>query len=209
MASVPSSSLVHAQARPDAQAQAQAQAPRAGIEETRAPAPAGVVAALHDALIRAAAAAVDRAARFEQLAPVVNETHDLPYIAELTIRRRWRDLETNQREAFVEAFRELSIMTYAARFAEVGPNAFSIEATEHESAQQARVRAQIRPAEGAPVPLEYLLRKDADGAWRIVNILADGVSDLALKRAEYQRILASGTIDDLIADLREQARRLP
>jgi hypothetical protein len=34
--------------------------------------------------------------------------------------------------------------------------------------------------------------------------LADGVSDLALKRAEYSRILADGTIDDLIEHLERQ-----
>ena len=43
----------------------------------------------------------------------------------------------------------------------------------------------VRPGE-ADIPLEYLLQQK-DGAWRIINIVADGVSDLALKRAEYQR----------------------
>jgi phospholipid transport system substrate-binding protein len=47
-----------------------------------------------------------------------------------------------------------------------------------------------------------------DGAWRIINIIADGVSDLALKRAEYQRILASGSIEDLIKELEAQTARL-
>jgi phospholipid transport system substrate-binding protein len=48
-----------------------------------------------------------------------------------------------------------------------------------------------------------------DGAsWKIINIVADGVSDLALKRAEYQRLFASGGIQGLIAELEEQAERL-
>jgi phospholipid transport system substrate-binding protein len=52
-----------------------------------------------------------------------------------------------------------------------------------------------------------LLQNGAAG-WRIINIVADGVSDLALKRAEYQRVLASGTLDTLIAELEAQTARL-
>ncbi len=54
---------------------------------------------------------------------------------------------------------------------------------------------------------EYLLQQGS-GGWRIVNIVADGVSDLALKRAEYQRVLASGTLDTLIKELESQTERL-
>jgi hypothetical protein len=38
--------------------------------------------------------------------------------------------------------------------------------------------------------------------------VADGVSDLALKRAEYQRVFAAGGLAGLIAELEQQTRRL-
>jgi phospholipid transport system substrate-binding protein len=57
------------------------------------------------------------------------------------------------------------------------------------------------------VSLEYLLQQDETG-FRIINIVADGVSDLALKRAEYQRLFASGGIDGLVAELEQQTQRL-
>jgi phospholipid transport system substrate-binding protein len=57
------------------------------------------------------------------------------------------------------------------------------------------------------VSLEYLLH-EGDGGWRIINIVADGVSDLALKRAEYQRVFASGGLDGLVAELEQQTERL-
>jgi phospholipid transport system substrate-binding protein len=52
-----------------------------------------------------------------------------------------------------------------------------------------------------------LLQQDETG-WRIVNIIADGVSDLALKRAEYQRVFASGGLDGLLAELNAQTENL-
>jgi hypothetical protein len=41
-----------------------------------------------------------------------------------------------------------------------------------------------------------------------MNIVVDGVSDLALKRAEHQRVFASGGIWGLIAEIQKQTERL-
>jgi phospholipid transport system substrate-binding protein len=72
---------------------------------------------------------------------------------------------------------------------------------------RANVTTAVARTEGGDVPLEYLLQ-ERDGRWKIINVVADGVSDLALKRAEYQRILAAGTLDTLIAELEAQTQRL-
>jgi phospholipid transport system substrate-binding protein len=37
--------------------------------------------------------------------------------------------------------------------------------------------------------------------WHIVNVVAEGVSDLALKRSEYDGIIAAEGIDSLVAKL--------
>ena len=42
--------------------------------------------------------------------------------------------------------------------------------------------------------------------WRIVNIIVNGVSDLALKRAEYNSLLEREGFQALIAKLEEQIR---
>ena len=57
-----------------------------------------------------------------------------------------------------------------------------------------------------PTPVKLTINPPS--GWKIVNILADQVSDLALKRAEYSRVLGSGTIDDLIGELESQADEL-
>ena len=112
------------------------------------------------------------------------------------------------RQRFVAAFQRLSVMTYAARFGTSAPTRFG---RSRPAAADASGRVQVATAikrEGQPdVSLEYLLQQDEQG-WRIINIVADGVSDLALKRAEYQRVFASGGIDGLIAELEQQTQRL-
>lgn len=146
--------------------------------------------------------------RYAALEPLIDATHDLPYIAEFALRRQWSALSDADRERFIAAFRRLSVTTYAARFANVGPDTFGPTSVAGNSgAERVEVSTSIRRSGAADVPMQYLLQKESSG-WRIINIIADGVSDLALKRAEYQRLLNAGSIDGLIAELDVQAERL-
>ena len=142
--------------------------------------------------------------RYERLHPVVTATHDLAYIAELAVRRHWDELDAGQRARYLAAFETLSVMTYASRFGNVTSDSFIAVTTPRESADSADVHSAIRASDGEEVSLDYSLRRTGE-RWQIVNIVADGVSDLALKRAEYRRILTEHGADALIEELGRQA----
>jgi phospholipid transport system substrate-binding protein len=117
-------------------------------------------------------------------------------------------LSAADRERFVVAFERLSVATYASRFKNVTAATFASTASAAAADNgRMQVATQIARPNAAAVSLEYLLQQH-DGSWKIINIVADGVSDLALKRAEYQRILTGGTLDDLIKELDAQTARL-
>ena len=153
-----------------------------------------------------ASATIDE--RYRALEPTIVKTHNLPYIAEFALRRQWPMLTDGERQRFVAAFQRLSVMTYAARFGNVAPDAFRpLEARTPDANGRVQVTTAIKRNGQPDVSLEYLLQQDGDD-WKIINIVADGVSDLALKRAEYQRVFASGGIEGLIAELKQQTDRL-
>jgi len=165
-----------------------------------------VVDRLHHALIEAAASDGDTERRYAMLYPVVTATHDLPYIAQLAVRRYWRGWSDSEREAYVTAFARLSVLTYASRFASVGADSFEIVGSEVDG-ERVEVDALIKRDSADDVTLDYLMRREGDD-WRIVNILAEGVSDLALKIDEYGSVLETGTVEDLIDYIDEQAAAL-
>ena len=171
--------------------------------------PEATVQTLHKGLVALSLARPDATVeeRYRALEPLIAATHDLPYIAQFALRRQWNDLAPADRERFVGAFERLSVLTYASRFGKLRADSFKIESSKTLDSGRAQVVAAIVRPDADDVPLEYLLEQRADG-WKIINIIADGVSDLALKRAEYQRVLGSGTIDDLIAYIDDQAHRL-
>ena len=171
--------------------------------------PAATIATLQAGLIAAAQpdATVDE--RYRALEPLIVATHNLPYIAEFALRRQWSSLGEGDRQRFAAAFRRLSVMNYAVRFGNVGGETFRAvtAAVAADSSGRVQVSTAVARAGQADVTLVYLLQQDAEG-WRIINVIADGVSDLALKRAEYQRVFASGALEGLLAELEEQTKRL-
>lgn len=170
--------------------------------------PEAAITSLQQGLIAAATDSRNAEQRYRALEPVVVATHNLPYIAEFALRRQWESISAADRQRFAAAFQRLSVMTYAARFKTVGASTFRPVAAEPaDSSGRVRVSTAVARQGQPDVSLEYLLQKDG-GDWRIINIVADGVSDLALKRAEYQRVFASSGIDGLIAELEQQAARL-
>lgn len=167
-----------------------------------------VVERLRSALIDAAA--LDSAdERVAALTEQVAATHDLSYIAELTVRRQWRGWTAQQRADFEAAFGALSVMSYATRFADVAADSFAVIDAEPAAASRVQVTTRITRADGSGVPLDFVLQQDAEAHWRIVNVIADGVSDIALKRAQYRAVLDesgfAGLIEDIAAHTAELA----
>lgn len=168
-----------------------------------------VVDRLHQALLEAMrdGESLGFRGRYEAIAPVVAASHDFGAVARLTLQPAWRQLDASQRAAAVAAIQDLSIATYANRFARYGGERFAILDGVESADGRAQVRARLTTASGREVSFEYLLAQE-QGVWRIVNILADGVSDLALRRAEYARILREQDFDGLLEQLAAQADAL-
>ena len=98
-------------------------------------------------------------------------------------------------------------MTYAARFGNVTEQTFVRLESEEANAERITIYTLIKRKEGEDVTLDYLLQLNESG-WQIINIVADGVSDLALKRSEYRSVLADGSIEELIDYVENQIDEL-
>ena len=132
----------------------------------------------HGALI-AAMQMPGHAEREAALLPVAAELFDLPRIAGISLGRTWRDLDESQRQAFQDNLLALIVATYADRFDSYGDQQFVTDDVQAvRTGHVVRTRL-LRPGED-DVTLDYFVR---DG--RVFNVVADGVSDLSLRRADY------------------------
>lgn len=155
---------------------------------------------LQAALLQSMHEARDYPRRVAQLSPVIRQTHDLPAIARIALGRHWRGLTTVQRNRFVDVFSRLSVSVYAGRFKSWAGERFVIDTEKPSRHGRMLVKTRLLRHGGKPVHLNYLLRRK-DGRWRIINVIANGVSDLALKRADYSYEIRRHGFEALISRL--------
>jgi phospholipid transport system substrate-binding protein len=141
--------------------------------------------------------------RYAKLALAVRRSHDIATIARISVGDYWDGLNRQQRATLIETFGELSVSTYAHRFDGYDGERFQTQSSGALSANVAGVQSILTQADGDQIRFDYVLHK-TDRGWRIVNIVVDGVSDLALKRAEYTEILGRDGFNALIAALQEK-----
>lgn len=167
--------------------------------------PEQIVNQLHEKLLKAMREGekLGYKGRVELLAPVVGHTHDLDFIARTTLGANWTQLDAEQQRTFTDVFRKLSIGTYAGWFKSYDGERFEFLEQQSMPRDQILVRSRLVLLKGEPVRFDYILRH-GKGGWRIVNILADGVSDLALKRVEYRAVLQRDGFSTLIDMLKKK-----
>jgi len=145
--------------------------------------------------------------RFTQLDPVIRRSFDIASMARLSVGPTWASLSEGQRHQMTESFARYISATYADRFDSYAGQ--KLEVTGEQPAPSGEmVKSQIIRANGEPVKVDYLMRRNGDG-WLISDIYLDGaISEVATRRSEFAAILRNDGIEGLIAALTRKADML-
>lgn len=146
------------------------------------------------------------AGRYQRLAPTVTASYDFPYIAKVVVGRYWRNFTAEQKSQFIEIFSKLSISTYANRFDGYSGERFKTVSEEGLRRGHRLVKTVLIKANGEEIELDYILHQ-INEQWRIINVIAEGVSDLSLKRADYTSYLKKEGFNGLLQKLTEKIQQ--
>jgi phospholipid transport system substrate-binding protein len=141
--------------------------------------------------------------RYDRLTPVITAGFDMPFIAKTVMGGYWETFSVEQKSKFIETFRKLGIAAYAANFDSYSGERFKVISEKQARGGRILVQTQLIKSDGGQVRLDYLLHRSGL-RWRIINVVADGVSDLALKRADYTSFLKNKGFDSLLIKLNEK-----
>jgi len=140
--------------------------------------------------------------RYAVLRPMMDEIMAAGRMARYIFGRDWRDFDPDQRDRFLELFLDLSAATYAGQFDEYNGEEFAEIEVQNQSEDRALVRRRLTTGSGREVAFDYLMTRN-DGQWQIVTIITDGVSDLAMKRSQYRRLVDEKGFEGVIQHLQE------
>lgn len=169
--------------------------------------PVAAIETLHASLIESmmAGRTWSCAERASRLAGPVAASYDFETIGRHLLRKQWSSLDGTQQARYVEALEALAVANYTGNFTRHAGESFETLGSEAGPGGTRLVRTRLMRS-GPPVSLDYLLRERA-GQWRIVNVIAEGVSDLAVRSTQYDRALRERGADGLIAFIGEQAAK--
>ena len=164
-----------------------------------------VINAFHEKLTGVMQASEDLGfgGRSKQLDPAINEHFDLSFIARVVTGRFWKSLDDIQRAQMVDTFTALTVATYASRFDGYSGETFKIAESRPLKKERLLIRSELIKADGEVVQLDYVLHLRND-SWQIINVIANGVSDLSIKRADYANVISASGFDGLIGRLNQQ-----
>ena len=100
---------------------------------------------------------------------------------------------------------ELISSSYTSRFNDYDGQTFVIVESSSIASNRTRVKSVLN-TNSEVVNLDYQLLT-RDDTWRIYDIVANGVSDLSLKRSNYAALFASGGLEAVIADIRDSINK--
>ena len=148
-------------------------------------------------------------ARYDRLAPTVSRTFDLALMTRIAIGPGWAQIAADQQQRLTDVFSRYTISVYANRFDDYGGERFEVDAKPTSGPNGVIVSSRIVKANGEPVPLNYLMRQDGAGTWKVVDVYLSGtISELATRRSEFVAVLQRGGADGLVRMIEQRTAAL-
>jgi len=145
--------------------------------------------------------------RARKIQPVIEESFDIGVMAQFAIGpAAWAKVAPAERTALVAALTRHTAARYAQAFDAYTGQRCAVDPAVQTRGPDKLVRSQIvEPHDSSSV--NYRLRQYG-GAWKVIDVYYEGVSQLATERADFAGVLASGGPAALIARLNELTAKM-
>jgi phospholipid transport system substrate-binding protein len=172
---------------------------------TAADSPREVVRKLTDAVVAVLKQTdLSADARVTTIRDIVYDYADFTTISRLVLARNWGELDTTQKERFVEEFKKFLSISYGKNVESYSNEKVQIVGDRDEGRGDWTVQTKnLRPQGRGDVLVEYRLRQK-NGEWKVIDVLIERVSLVSNYRSQFQVIMATGGIDHLLEILREK-----
>jgi phospholipid transport system substrate-binding protein len=132
---------------------------------------------------------------------------DVDFAAQQVLGKYWRTATPDQRKRFVTAFYRSLLTTYGDALVDFTGDRMRILPFQGDASQpRASVRTEIKRSNGASVAVAYSLRKDASGAWKVWDVVIEGISYVKSFREDFGLEIEKKGLDGLLQRLEASAK---
>jgi phospholipid transport system substrate-binding protein len=141
--------------------------------------------------------------RVAEIEAIAYDLFDFTTMSKLVLARNWRKLTPEQRTTFVREFKRHLSHTYGTRLDRYDQERVDVYGAQVEQKNDVSVKTRIVGGQFDGAEISYRLRKQSE-QWKIIDVVIEGVSLVSNYRSQFQEVLNTGTIDDLLAKLRDK-----
>lgn len=147
----------------------------------------------------------------EQFRNLVQQNVDTDRVARFALGRYWNQATPAQREEYQQLFLDYMVKVFASRMGEYAGQKIDIRGVTQDADNQWLVQSVMTsPGTGAPpLQVDWRVRRDESGTYKIVDAIVEGISLAITQRAEFTNYIASnnGQVTALLERIRAVAAR--
>lgn len=124
------------------------------------------------------------------------ENSDIAFISKFVLGKAWKKADADAKANFEKVFSNAVVLSWASRFKEYNGQSLEIKATRPAQSGQIYVDTSVVSPDSAVKPIDLIWRlKNVDGAYKISDLIVEGVSMAMTYRNEYLAVLQAHNND--------------
>ena len=143
------------------------------------------------------------AERRVQVRKIADEIFDYPEMSKRSLGVHWQRLSQGDRERFTRAFSDLLDRAYFEKVDSYNGEKVRYMDPKVEG-NQATVLTRVTTDKGTEIPVDYRMHRD-NGRWLVHDVTIEGVSLVSNYRSQFDRIIRTSSVNDLMKRIEAQA----
>ncbi len=167
--------------------------------------PAAVITNLGNQALQVLGRNVDPSQRVVRFRQLFSEDFDVPGIARFVLGRYWQIATPQQQQEFIRLFTSYIAMVYSDRLAEYSGETLRVTGSRPAAGGSMVSSEIVRPNGAPPAKVDWLLTQH-NGAYKISDVIVEGVSMAVTQRSEFASVIQrdGGQVQGLINALQRK-----
>jgi phospholipid transport system substrate-binding protein len=138
----------------------------------------------------------------EKARQLVFARFDFSEMTKRSLGGHWKSLDQAEQREFVSAFTHRLLVAYGKTVRSTGNEKIQFT-REVRDGKEASVETKVISGNGDQTPIDYRLH-DLDGQWMVYDVAIDNVSLVNNYRAQFERVIAKSSVQELLRLLKNQ-----
>ncbi len=148
-----------------------------------------------------------KAQKQAQLENLFRNYVDIPWVARFVLGTHWRAATPEQQQAYLQNYEAFVLKNYTARLTNYTGQQYKILHTRDEGEGEYLLTMELVNTNEPNVMVDYRIRTQESGGYKIMDIVVEGVSMITTQRSEFGSVVNRNGLDGLIEALGKKAAK--